>query len=68
MPDCAYCEHILTCDACGADYQPASLDEYQGLSAADQPIACPSCGATLVCHWCKTPYDGKGPDEDDDPS
>jgi hypothetical protein len=21
---------------------------------------CPGCGEVLVCHWCKTPYDGEG--------
>ena len=59
---CVYCENPLECDACGDLYSPKGLDEYQALSRPEIPIACPGCGSILVCHWCKTPYDGEGDD------
>jgi hypothetical protein len=58
--DCVYCEKPLECDACGEPYSPKGLAEYQALSRPEVPIACPECGSVLVCHWCKTPYDGEG--------
>ncbi len=63
MP-CVYCEKPLECEACGDPYRPPGLAEYQALSRPEVPILCPGCGAVLVCHWCKTPYDGE---EADDP-
>ncbi len=59
MVDCAFCEKPLTCESCGATYQPPDLDAYQALSYPEQPITCSSCGELLVCHWCKTPYSGE---------
>jgi hypothetical protein len=58
MITCAYCERALICEACGADYVPPSAEAYQALSRPDAAVGCPACGAVLVCHWCKTPYDG----------
>ncbi len=58
MP-CAYCDRPLICDGCDAPYAPADRDQYDALSRADVPIICPGCEAILVCHWCKTPYDGE---------
>lgn len=58
MISCAYCEKPLICDACNAEVVPADADQYQALNALDKPVACPHCEALLVCHWCKTPYDG----------
>jgi hypothetical protein len=58
MVHCAYCEKPLRCDQCRADYAPPTEEAYQALSQADVLLACPACGAVLVCHWCKTPYDG----------
>ena len=67
MIACAYCERTLICEACGADYLPPSQEAYQALSNLDATITCPGCGAVLVCHWCKTPYDGiAGADEGTD--
>ena len=60
---CVYCENPLECDACGEFYSPKGLGEYQALSRPEVPIICPGCGGILVCHWCKTPYDGEGDDE-----
>ena len=64
MIDCAYCENPLTCDGCGSAYLPEGPEAYAALSRAEQPIACPACGRILVCHWCKTPYDGLSEGED----
>jgi hypothetical protein len=58
MTTCAYCERTLICEACGADYLPPSAEAYQALSRPDAAVNCPGCGSLLVCHWCKTPYDG----------
>ena len=57
--DCVYCEKPLTCEACGEVYNPPGLAEYQALSRPEIPIVCPACEAIVVCHWCKTPYDGE---------
>ncbi len=62
MVVCAYCEKPLICDGCGADYVPPTQDHYRALSQPDTLITCTDCGETLVCHWCKTPYDGAGED------
>lgn len=58
--DCVYCDKPLECDACGEIYNPKGLGEYHSLSRPEVPIICPGCGSILVCHWCKTPYDGEG--------
>jgi hypothetical protein len=58
--NCVYCEKPLECDVCGEPYNPKGLGEYQALSRLEIPIVCPGCGSILVCHWCKTPYDGEG--------
>jgi hypothetical protein len=55
---CAYCEKILICDACQADVIPPAPEQHRALSWPEARVACPSCGALLVCKWCKTPYDG----------
>jgi hypothetical protein len=69
MVSCAYCERDLICDACRAEFVPTSDEQYQALSRPEVAVACPSCGAVLVCHWCKTPYDGStGDDETDGPA
>jgi hypothetical protein len=58
MIACAYCEKPLICDDCGAEYLPPSQDHYLALSQPDVLLTCTNCGDVLVCHWCKTPYDG----------
>jgi hypothetical protein len=58
MLNCAYCENPLICEACEAAYVPPSAEAYQALSRPDAAVTCPGCGSLLVCHWCKTPYDG----------
>ena len=63
---CAYCDRPLTCEACGVDYRPPDAEHYHALSQADTPITCPECESLLVCHWCKTPYDGVPPGEQPD--
>ncbi len=63
---CAYCENPLECQACREIYSPKGLAEYHALSRPEIPIVCPACGSVLVCHWCKTPYDGEGDAEDTD--
>jgi hypothetical protein len=63
MAACAYCERPLNCDACRAEYQPVSEDEYRALSQPEEPILCRDCGSILVCHWCKEPYSGESDDE-----
>ena len=30
----------------------------RALFQPDCLLTCPACGEVLVCHWCKTPYDG----------
>ncbi len=64
MVACAYCERTLVCEACGAEYIPPSAEAYQALSRSDAAIACPGCGSVVVCHWCKTPYDGMAGDDE----
>jgi len=63
MVVCAYCERPLICEDCGASYVPQSEAFYQALSRSDVPITCHACGVILVCHWCKTPYDGLSADD-----
>ena len=55
---CAFCDRILICDACEAEYRPPTAEHYEALSRSDIPMDCPVCEAPLVCRWCKTPYDG----------
>jgi hypothetical protein len=56
----------LTCDICRAEYQPPTQEHYEALSRPEVMLTCPGCGSVLVCHWCKTPYDGasEAPDEE----
>jgi hypothetical protein len=63
--DCVYCERPLECDACGEPYAPRGRAEYDALSRPEVPVTCHECGAVLVCHWCKTPYDGMGGEDDE---
>src|SRR4051794_31434121 len=63
--DCAFCEKPLICDACQAEYVPASPEGYRALSEGEEAILCPACAQVLVCHWCKTAYDGLTQDEAD---
>lgn len=65
---CAYCERPLECDACRTAYLPPSQAHYDAISRPDVPLACPACGATLVCHWCRTPYDGMAGEDVEEPS
>lgn len=65
MVDCAYCEKPLICESCGAEYLPPTLEHYVALSERDSLLDCPACGSVLICHWCKTPYDGTVEDEED---
>lgn len=58
MVPCAYCGQPLICAGCQAGYHPADQEQYQALFLAESPVACPECEGLLVCHWCKTPYDG----------
>lgn len=64
--NCAYCERPLECDACRTLYLPPSQAHYDAISRPEVPLTCPECGATLVCHWCKTPYDGMSGEEGED--
>jgi uncharacterized CHY-type Zn-finger protein len=64
MVACAYCERPLICDGCQAEYRPPDLEQYEALSRSDEPVFCPACEAVLVCHWCKTPYDGSAAEDD----
>ena len=57
--DCVYCDKPLICQACGEDFHPSGPAEYEALSRPEVPIVCRDCGSILVCHWCKTPYDGE---------
>jgi hypothetical protein len=63
MIECAYCEKPLICDTCGAEYLAPSEDDYRALSQPEVVVNCPGCGEVLVCHWCKTPYDGVADDK-----
>jgi hypothetical protein len=65
MVECAYCEKPLICDECRADYLPPNPESYQALFQPDVLLICSACGAVLVCHWCKTPYDGGSQEEAD---
>jgi hypothetical protein len=65
MVACAYCEKPLNCDNCRTEYVPPTEDHYLALSQPDIPLSCPECGEILVCHWCKTPYDGDAEGEAD---
>jgi hypothetical protein len=58
MTACAYCERPLICEACGTEYLPPSQEHYEALSQRDRALDCPACGKVLICHWCKTAYDG----------
>lgn len=60
---CAYCERPLVCDSCQAEFHPPTPVEYEAMSEVEEEILCPACGETLVCHWCKTAYDGSAEDE-----
>jgi hypothetical protein len=58
MVACAYCEKSLVCENCRAEYLPPTEEHYLALSQPDALLSCPDCGEILICHWCKTPYDG----------
>jgi hypothetical protein len=58
MVHCAYCERPLICDNCQAQYVPPTEEHYLALSQPDALVTCTQCSEVLVCHWCKTPYDG----------
>lgn len=66
MVPCAYCERPLVCDGCQAEYRPPSPEAYEALSRPETTLLCPECEVVLVCHWCKTPYDGTTEDEASD--
>lgn len=61
---CSYCERPLICKECGLEFEPRDQEQYEALSRPEEPLICQGCDAVLICHWCKTPYDGEG----DDPS
>jgi hypothetical protein len=63
MEKCAYCNRPLICESCEAEYQPTSQEAYERLMEAEEAVVCPECEEILVCHWCKTPYDGSVQDE-----
>jgi RNase P subunit RPR2 len=65
MIHCAYCEKPLICETCQVEYVPPTEDHYRALSQPDTPVTCIACGEILVCHWCKTPYDGASEGEDE---
>ncbi len=58
MWNCAYCDKPLICEACNTEVIPADESFYEALNDVDKPVFCLECEALLVCHWCKTPYDG----------
>jgi hypothetical protein len=64
MVHCAYCERPLICESCGTEYVPPTQEHYLALSQPDSILTCAGCGEVLVCHWCKTPYDGSGEEGD----
>ena len=57
---CLYCDNPLDCAACRSVFEPIDRAAYDALSRPEVPLTCVACGATLVCYWCKTPYDGCG--------
>ncbi|MDB5352795.1 MAG: hypothetical protein JWN86_4042 [Planctomycetota bacterium] len=61
---CAYCDRPLICDACGAEFRAVDPRQYEAMSRAEVAIDCPECEAILICHWCKTPYDGRDETEE----
>ncbi len=63
---CAYCDRPLECAACQAPYTPPSQAHYDAMSRPEVALTCGECGAILVCHWCKTPYDGMGGEDIED--
>ncbi|HEV3122711.1 MAG TPA: hypothetical protein VGY53_12445 [Isosphaeraceae bacterium] len=64
---CAYCEKPLTCDSCQVLYKPLTAEQYEKVSEGDEAVFCPECEQILVCHWCKTPYDGRADDDAEAP-
>ena len=66
MFPCVHCERPLICDACQAAFVPATPEQYEALSRSEATLLCPECQAVLVCHWCKTPYDGNETETDAD--
>ncbi len=65
MIECAYCERPLICETCGTPYTPPTHEHYEALSQPNVALDCPECGSVLVCHWCKSAYDGADADEDE---
>jgi hypothetical protein len=45
-------------------YAPESQEAYEAFMRAELPVTCPECEETLICHWCKTPYDGGETEEE----
>jgi hypothetical protein len=64
MVNCAYCERPLICDNCQAEYTPPDPESYEALSRTEVTLLCPECETVLVCHWCKTAYDGAAGDQE----
>jgi hypothetical protein len=60
---CAYCENLLVCEACGAEFVAATPEAYEAVVTCNEAVICPACETMLVCHWCKTPYDGQAEDD-----
>ena len=56
---CSYCDRPLICRSCGLEFEPRDQAEYEALSRPEVPLICTGCDAVVVCHWCKTPYDGQ---------
>lgn len=62
---CVFCDRPLTCESCGAEFEPRDREHYEALSRPEVPVVCPGCEEILICHWCKTPYDGGAGESDD---
>jgi hypothetical protein len=58
MVACVYCQRPLICETCQTEYAPPTQEAYEALMRPELPVICPECEAIVVCHWCKTPYDG----------
>ena len=66
MIPCVYCDRPLDCLACRENYRPPGQAQYDALSRPEVPLSCSACGTPLVCHWCRTPYDGGGGEDEGD--
>jgi hypothetical protein len=63
MIACVYCQNPLICEACQTEYAPPTREAYEALMRIEVPVICPECEAIVVCHWCKTAYNGSGEEE-----